>query len=181
MKTVQFVLLLLLSHVVQAQDNRFFQMRDGKLGISVYVNDSLHNIGCEKVRMMIDNETMNITIAVNPSTIVTHIDSLDTKIKQTRFDDVVFRGELGIKHLATKGKSPQHFNVEGKLTLNGVIRNIEMSATLSNFQQGPDIESMLYLHYDLRLSDFELEEKLPGFAEEVCIEVLQPLLMPTSK
>jgi polyisoprenoid-binding protein YceI len=156
-------------------------MRDGKLGISVYYSDTLRNFGCDKVRMMIDNESMEVTIAVNPSTIITQIDSLDEKLKQTRFDDVVFRGQLGIKQLSTKGKSPKDFVVEGKLSMHDVTRQIEMSATLSNYQQGPDIESMLYLHFDLLLSEYGFSDELPGFSDEVCIEILQPLLSPTSK
>lgn len=177
-----FISLLLILGCVwttNAQMGKTYQLRDGKVGISIYYADTLLNIGSKKLRVMVDNETMDITIMVHPSTFRTGIDSLDNKLKQGALDDIVFKGRLGLNQLWTIGKPTQHFNIPGKLLINGKEGSILMNGSIRDYREG-GVEMLLYMHYDLTLSDFELDETLPGFAATGCIEMLQGLLVPTS-
>ncbi|MCF8278107.1 MAG: hypothetical protein K9J17_15340 [Flavobacteriales bacterium] len=182
MKFLLTLVLILGGLNAQAQDKTTFQIRDGKVGISIYYQDTLLNIGSHKLRMMINNVNMEVVIAVSPNTFSTGIDSLDLKLREGSQNDVVFRGVLGLDQLWTKNKSTQHFDAEGELTLNGRTESVVLKGALSDFQVGPNLDCMMYLHYDITLSDFGLDETLPdGFAETGCMEILQPLSLPTSR
>lgn len=173
------LLLLCFFGSANAQSGKTFQLRDGKVGVSIYYLDTLLNIGSNELRVRVDNVTMDITIAVNPSTFKIGIDSLDEKLRQGFHSDVVFRGRLGLNQLWTKGKPVQHFDIPGTLIINGESKDILMNGSIRDYQEG-GVEMLLYVHYDLTLSDFNLEEKLLGFATTGCIEMLQGLLVPTS-
>jgi len=156
------------------------QMRDGKVGVSIYYLDTLLNIGSNKLRVMVDDVTMDVTIAVNPSTFASGIDSLDEKLSEGTSNDIVFRGRLGMDKLWVKGKPIQHFDIPGTLMMNGEAKEIRMNGSIRDYREG-GVEMLLYMHYDITLSDFNLDEQLPGFAKTGCIEMLQGLMVPTSK
>lgn len=176
---VSVVLLFCISGMAIAQSGKTFRLRDGKVGVSIYYLDTLLNIGSNELRIMVDDVTMDITISVNPRTFKTGIDSLDDKLNKGSSDDIIFRGRLGLNQLWAKGKSAQHFNIEGTLFINRESREILMNGSLRDHREG-GVEMLLYIHYDLALADFNLEEALPGFASTGCIEMLQGLMIPTS-
>jgi len=165
---------------MNAQDSRVYKTRDGKLGISIYYVDTLLAIGSNDLRLLIDNETRDILIAVNPNTLKTKVDSLDDMLTSGFYNDIVFKGQIGLNQVQTKGRSLQKFDVTGNLTINRHTKHIVMQGTLQHFEEGPGVESLLYLHYDINLVDFGLDKTLPGFANDGCVEILQGLLLPTS-
>jgi len=175
------VLLLLLIGSATAQEAKLHVVKDGRAGVSIYYRDTLLSIGSNKVRILLDDQTKEITIRMNPSSFRTGIDSLDVKLKNGIHQDVVFRGTIGLDRLFKRDKSDQNFEVEGELELNGVVREISMNGSLRESQQGMGITSMLYLHFDPELSQFGLDEALPHFAEFGCVEILQPLSLPENR
>ncbi len=182
---MRFIIALLVSFGMllnaYAQDSRTYTSRDGKLGISIYYVDTLLTVGSSKLKVTIDNETMDILIMVKPKTLKTGIDSLDRKLSEGIHRDIVFKGQINLNQIQTKGRPVQKFDVTGTLTINERTKNITMQGRLQHYEEGPGIESLLYLHYDIELTDFGLDEKLLGFANNGCIEMLQGLLIPTSK
>ncbi|MBI1287799.1 MAG: hypothetical protein GC178_09490 [Flavobacteriales bacterium] len=181
MRTLLLVLLTSVVFSAAAQNTEGYEIRDGRIGISVYVQDTLLDFGSNKLWLFIDYHSKRIKIKVDPTTFHCGVDSLDEKLENGNFRSVTFDGVLDIDRLSVQAKAPQHFEIEGDLELNGVTQQIIMMATLSDFRQGPNIECLLYIHYDMLLRDFYLDETLPNFGESACIEMLQTLKLPTER
>lgn len=181
MRTLLLVLLTSVVLSAGAQNTEGYEIRDGRIGISIYFQDTLIDLGSNKLWLFIDYHSKRIKIKVDPATFHCGIDTLDEKLENGNFRTVTFEGVLDIDRLSVQGKAPQHFEIEGDLELNEVTQPIIMKATLSDFRQGPNIECLLYVHYDLLLSDFYLDEVLPDFGESACIEMLQTLKLPTER
>lgn len=163
----------------QAQASKTFQIRDGKLGVSIYYEDTLLNIGSNKLKVLIDQNTMDITIIVDKSTLRTGIDSLDSKLQSGTTGDIRFNGRIGLPQLWVKGKPVQHFDIPGTLTVNDQTEEILIEGSIRDYREG-GVEMLLYMHYDLELAKFGLDKTLPGFASTGCIEMMQGVLVPSS-
>lgn len=166
---------LLIGNLAIAQNGMIRQVRMGKIGISIYYQDELITIGSNSVRLEIDDVTSEMTIRLDPATLKTGIDSLDRALRSRIYQDVIFRGVIGEQRLWEKGDRPSSFEVEGELTIEGVTSSVSLFGSMRKGQQGMGVDGILYLHFDPELKDYELDERLPGFAEFGCVEILQPL------
>lgn len=175
------MLLAMTTLSVNAQNTEGYEIRDGKLGISVNCNDTLLAFGSNKLRTFINYTTKKIELSVNPSTLHSGIDSLDLPLEEGNFFDVVFRGELKIDHIATQSKAPQHFEIEGDLELNGQTKSMILQASFRDFRQAPNVECLLEIHFNLALADFGLDERFPTFGDVADVEILQTLMIPTER
>ncbi|MFM1875111.1 MAG: hypothetical protein RL266_848 [Bacteroidota bacterium] len=175
MRLLVISLLLLFWSVANAQIAQMNQLRPGKIGISIYMDDTLINVGSTKLKVVINDQTKGIIIRLDPSTLRTGIDSLDVKLKALKWDEVVFEGEIDLDKLWQIDDVDQSFEVEGDLTVNDESQQVSMYGSLRESQQGMDVNGLLYLHFDPLLIDFGLDEVLPQFAEHACVEILQPV------
>lgn len=158
---------------VRAQEMHRIQY--GKIGISIFYNDTLINIGSNKLIVVINDQTGGIVIRLDPTTLRTGIDSLDLRLNKGNLQEVVFKGEVDLDKLWETKDTERYFEIEGELTINGETRVVSFHGNLRESQQGMDINGLLYLHFDPLLVDFGLEAVLPQFAEHGCVEILQPL------
>lgn len=160
------------------QANKIYRSRNGKVGIGIYYTDTLLNIGSDKLIVVLDYETTEIFMRLSPSDLITGIDSLDEDLQTLALPDVIFKGKLNVPFINTEQHVEEKFDIEGTLTINGVERQVMMSGTLEHMEQGPNLQSMLYIHYDLSLEEFGLKEQLPGFGDNACIEITEAILSP---
>lgn len=159
----------------QGQIAEMHQLTPGRIGISIYYNDTLINIGSNKLKIIIDEQTDEITIRLDPTTLHSGIDSLDRKLQHGIMPEVVFNGTIDLDKIWETGERSRTFEVEGELTLNDVTEVVSFHGAIREAQQGMGINGILYLHFDPELKDFGLDEKLPHFAEFACVEILQPI------
>ena len=175
MRWIFLLTLILFGSVAQAQMPEMHRIQHGKIGISIYYNDTLISVGSNKLVVLIDEQTRGIIIRLDPSTLTTGIDSLDAKLQKGYHEDVVFEGEIDLDNLWETEDAERSFEVEGDLTINGESQQVSLFGKLLESQQGMDINGLLYLHFDPLLIDFGLDELLPLFAEHACVEILQPI------
>ena len=157
------------------------QVRPGKIGISIYYMDTLLNIGSNKLNVYVNDQTEEIVIRLNPSSLRTGIDSLDQKLRDGFMNEVVFKGSFGLSKLWETGQLPRSFEMEGEMTIEGITSSISMNGSVQQSQQGMGINGLLYLHFDPELHAFGLDEKLPEFADFGCVEILQPISIANSR
>lgn len=158
------------------QNQKSFSGRDGRIGITAYIDGNELKLGSTQLRTIIDFETLQVTLKLDPSTLLSQVPEIDSKLSKLQMDEVIFRGKMDIPFINPNGEATQDFAIPGKLTVDGITLPVELKATLSHVNQAPAIRSVLYLHYDLPLADFELADKLPDFGEFGCIEILHPVI-----
>lgn len=163
------------------QNGTIRQVRMGKIGISIYYQDTLLTVGSNSVRLIIDDAETKMTIRLDPSTLKTGIDSLDKKLRSRIHQDVVFNGEIVTQEPWIGGDRPESFEIEGDLTIEGVTNQVNIFAKLRKGKQGMGVDGILYLHFDPELADFELDTMLSGFAEFGCVEILQPMVIESDR
>jgi hypothetical protein len=143
--------------------------------------DTLLSIGSNKLKIVIAEQSKEIVIRLEPSTLRTGIDSLDKKLQAGFMREVVFEGTIALDKIWETDERARSFEVEGDLTINEVKQPISMSGSIQESQQGMAINGLLYLHFDPELSAFGLNETLPEFAEFGCVEILQPISISNSR
>lgn len=164
-----------------AQAVEVYSGLDGTVGISIYYGDTLITIGSRDLITTLQYETADVRIQLDPQTLNSHIDSLDEKIRNVPYGNVVFEGALGVDYINTEDHGPQTFDAEGYLTINGITGLVLMNGSLEHWDSDLGIACMLYLHADIALEDFGLSEVLVDFAPIACIEIRQPLLQPQNR
>lgn len=157
------------------------EVRPGKIGISIYYKDTLLSIGSNKLKIVIDEQSNEIVIRLEPSTLKTGIDSLDRKLQAGFLPEAVYVGTIGLDKIWETGERARSFEVEGDLNINEVKQPITMFGSIQESQQGMGINGLLYLHFDPELSAFGLNETLPDFADFGCVEILQPISIANSR
>lgn len=180
-KTLLFVFCVMVMVAARAQNTEGYELRDGKVGVSIYHQDTLLNFGSNHLRTVVHHDSKKIELSVDPSTFHSGIDTLDLKLHEGEFDRVLYKGEMMIEHIAVQSKAPQHFEIQGELQLNGVTRPLILKATFRDFRQAPNVECLLEINFTLNLSDFGLNETLPDFGESGSVEILQGLILPTTR
>lgn len=166
---------------VSAQNTEGYEIRDGKLGISINCNDTLLTFGSNKLRTFINFTTKEIELSINPSTLRSGVDSLDLPLEEGNYYDVVFRGELMIDQITVQSKAPQQVEIHGELELNGQTRPMILQGIFRDFRQAPSVQCLLEVSFELSLTDFGLDERFPAFGKVASVEMLQTLLIPTER
>lgn len=174
-------LLFLMSGSSFAQVAEMNPLKPGRIGISIYFNDTLINIGSNKLKILINEQTDEIIIRLDPTTLHSGIDSLDRKMQSGLMQEVIFRGTIDLDKIWETNDRGRAFEVEGDLTLNDVTEIVSFHGTIRESQQGMDINGLLYLHFDPELAVFGLDEKLPHFADHACVEILQPIKISNNR
>lgn len=178
--TISILFLTFLGISGNCQDQDPIRTRYGALNINIYYQDTLLNLSSSKVLTVLNYETADIYIKLDPSTIASGYDSINDILINGFYDAVEFRGQLGVGYINPEEHFTQKFESNGDLTINGITQNVYMNGSLTHVDQGPDIACMLYLHLDFAIEDFELDELMEGFAPQACVEIIQPILATSS-
>lgn len=168
------------ANVVAQEVNKVYRTREGNLNATVYSDSGTVNFSSGKVISVIENQRAEITIRIKVSDLHADVDSMEKKLNNSFFNDIVFRGNLNIDFVNLEDHFDQTMQIDGELTIGEISQHIEFAGVLKYWPTGPDVQKMLYIHYDLDLKEFELQHYFPGSPEIACIEILQPVLMNIS-
>jgi hypothetical protein len=179
MKTIVTLLAVCFAFLASAQEPKIYRIREGKLMAVVYSDSGSINFGSNEIRFVIDNETSRLIMRLEPAKISCDSDSLDSELKMSLLPDVLFDGTISGSVANTKGHPEQEFEIDGKLTIGEIGQQVSMAAVLRNYPSGPEISSMLYIHFELDLVKYGLTGFLPAGATVGCVEILLPILEPS--
>lgn len=176
-----FSLLAFQCFVLKAQNTEGYEVRDGKIDISVNYHDSILNFDSRNLKVFIDNNTMRINISLSPSSLSCGVDSIDMQLQQSELEDLVFVGKIGLQRFWIQNKAPQHFEIEGKLTINGISKDIALQGSLFDYRQGPKMEALMSIQFELNVDDFDLRSKLNLSTPLIAIDIVQTIVIPADR
>lgn len=181
MKTFLIAFFGLAVFTANAQNTEGYEIRDGKLGVSINYYDTLLTFGSNKLRTFINFKTKEIELSVNPSTLRCGVDSLDMLVEGGEFSDIVFRGEVKVDYITVQSKAPQKVEIHGDLEVNDQTRPMILQGIFRDFRQAPNVQCLLEVSFKLNLADFGLDEQFEGFGNVASVEMLQTLLVPSER
>lgn len=178
MKSTLFIFVIIIAMPCIGQElHKVYRLRTGDLSATVNSQKEIIEFGTKQVISVIDNETGEITVRIKPDEISSTVDSIHDKLKASLYPEILFEGNLNVDYLNIKGHVDQVMEIDGNLTIGDVTEYVQMQGILKHWPSGPDIQCMLYIHFDLELQQFGLDKLLPEAAGDIaCIEILQPIL-----
>lgn len=170
------LLLYLFSFHSYGQLDKAYPSRAGRIGVTVYIDGKELKLGSSELMTILDFETMQVTLKLDPNTLQSHVPEIDKKLHEEIMREVVFRGKIAMAFINPRRNAVDDFMIPGTLSLNGFELPVEMQGSLQYMDQAPAMKSMLYIHYDLPLADFGLDKTLADFGDFGCIEVVQTII-----
>jgi hypothetical protein len=167
------ILFLLWSFSAKAQQR--YQTREGNIEVIGSYRDSIIIANSNRLFVLINYETAEIGLTLNPVTLRTTTDSLNMKLINSNTGQVILKGQLNIPYVETLQHPDHKLNFEAELHLNGMVKTIYVNGLLKHIASNETISCLLTLNFKLRLSDFGID--LPkGWNNEIAIQIFQAVL-----
>lgn len=131
------LLLFIIYGKVFSQQQQVYRTIKGNISISVPYNDSSLIAVSNQLIVMLDYETAKITFRVKYETLRTGIDSIDTKLKTLKGEELIFIGMLNI-FINTQEHPPQKFDFTGLMNTTNASLAKEGKGTLTHISSRAD-------------------------------------------
>jgi hypothetical protein len=166
-------IVLLLCSSVKAQQK--YQTREGIIQVIGSYGDSIVIASSDHLFVLIDYETAEIGVSINPATLRTATDSLNVILTNSSLKPVILKGKLNIPYVNTLQHPDQKLNFTAELRMNKIVKTIYVDGLLKHIAGNETLSSLLTLNFKLRLSDFGIV--LPeGWSDEITIQIYQAML-----
>ncbi len=178
MKTITIIwlaifLLLLGSFSTTAQQT--YQTREGIIEVIGSYQDSIVIASSDYLTVLLDYQTADITITLDPKTLHSTIDSFDLIPPNSALNPVTLKGKLNIPFVNTLQNPYQKLNFTAALQMNKIVNTIYANGLLQHIAGSDNFSSLLTLNFKFRLSDFRI--LLPeGWSDEITIQIIQAML-----
>lgn len=170
---VTVIVLLLCSFSTKAQQR--YQTREGVIEVIGSYNDSIVIASSDHLFVLLNYETADIGLTLNPSTLHTTTDSLNVILTNSSLKPIVLKGRLNIPYVNTLEHPDQKLNFTSELHMNKIVKTIYVNGVLKLIAGSETFSSLLTINFKLRLSDFGIV--LPeGWSDEVTIQIIQAML-----
>lgn len=170
---IGIIVLLLWSFSAKAQQR--YQTREGIIEVVGSYRDSIVIANSNRLFVLINYETAEIGLTLNPSTLRTTTDSLSAKLINSSMGELVLKGKLNIPYVKTLEHPDQKLNFEAELLFNGKVKTAYVNGVLKHVAGNETINCLLTLNFKLRLSDFGID--LPeGWNNEITVQIFQAVL-----
>jgi hypothetical protein len=167
------ILILLWSLSGKAQ--QIYQTREGSSVVTALYKNNKVIAQSNQLLALINYETAEIELILNPSSLQTTTDSLNVKLLNSTIGTGILKGKLNIPYVSTL-KHPDHkLNFEAVVHLNGITKQIYVTGDLKHIASNGAISCLLTLSVQLELDDFGVN--LPeGWGNEITIQITQTVL-----
>lgn len=154
---------------------QIYQTKEGSIGVIGTYNDARVIANSNHLFALINYETAEIELSLNPVVLRTTADSLNLKLLNSSIGLAVLKGKLNIPYVNTLNHPDHKLNFEAELHLNGVVKSMYVTGELKHIASNGTISCLLTLNFKLGLSDFEIV--LPeGWNNEITIQIAQAVL-----
>lgn len=171
------VLAFLMSHQGKAQ--QIYQTKEGSIGVIGLYKDTMTSASSRQLFALINYETAEIELTLNPVTLRTTTDSLNVKLINSSVGLIMLKGKLNIPYVNTLSHPDHKLNFEAELHLNGIVKLMYVTGELKHIANNGIISCLLTLNFKLGLSDFKIV--LPqGWNNEITIQIAQAVLKKPS-
>jgi hypothetical protein len=172
------IVLLLWSFSARAQQR--YRTREGSIEVIGSYRDSIIIANSNRLFVLINYETAEIELTLNPATLRNTTDSLNVKLINSSIKPVIMKGQLNIPYVETLQHPDHKLNFEAELHLNGKSKRIYVNGLLIHIASNETISCLLTLNFKFRLSDFGID--LPeGWNNEITIQIFQAVLKKSSQ
>ena len=179
MNRISLVLVFLISTLSSiGQVDRVYRVNNGKVGVGLQYQDTTYLIGSNELKFVMDYETGDVFIRIDPSTFKSGTDSVDALVYREVETEIVFKGNTGLRNLSIKDQAPIEVNINGVLSINDVERDVTLYGEIFPFMEGVSPEGIFYLYCDARLAELHLPYYFDGFPEFGCVEMIIKLNTP---
>jgi hypothetical protein len=170
---VAVIVLLLCSFSIRAQHR--YQTREGMMEVFGSYRDSIVIATSDHLFVLINYQTAEIGLSIDPATLRTETDSLNVILINLPLMPVIMEGKLNISYVNTLQNRDQELNFRALLHMNKTVNTIYASGVLKHGTGTETFSSMLTLNFKLRLSDFGIVVP-EGWSDEITIRIYQALL-----
>jgi hypothetical protein len=154
---------------------QIYQTKEGSIGVIGLYRDTKIIANSNQLFALINYETAEIELTLNPATLRTTTDSLNLKLINSSIGPVILKGKLNIPYVNTLDHPTHKLNFEAELHLNGVVKAMYINGELKHIASNGAISCLLTLNFKLGLNDFGII--LPeGWNNEVTIQISQAVL-----
>jgi hypothetical protein len=165
--------LLLCSFSIKAQQR--YQTREGSIAVFGSYKDSIVIASSDNLFVLINYDTAEISLSINPATLRTATDSLNVFLINSSLKPLLLQGKLNIPYVNRLEHPDQSLNFQAELQMNKTVRIIYVNGELKHIGGNETLSSLLSLNFKLQLSDFGII--LPeSWSDEITIQIYQALL-----
>lgn len=158
-----------------AKAQQIYQTREGSIGVIGVYRDAKIIANSNQLVALINYETAEIELTLNPVTLHTATDSLNLKLLHSSIGPVLLKGKLNIPYIKTLSHPDYKLNFEAELQLNGIVKSMYVTGVLKHIYSNGIISCLLTLSLEVGLSDFGI--KLPeGWSNEIAVQIIQTVL-----
>jgi hypothetical protein len=180
LKTVWIGTILLLLWSFSAKAQQRYQTKEGSIEVIGSYRDSLIIANSNHLFVLINYETAEIGLTLNPATLRTTTDSLNVKLINSSIKPIILKGKLNIPYVQTLEHPDHKLNFEAELYLNGIVKTVYINGLLKHIASNETISCLLTLNFKFRLSDFGID--LPeGWSNEITIQIFQTVLKKSNR
>ena len=172
-RSIVVILLCCISVLTIAQED-IKALRSGHVKMSVYFGDTLLNIVNNQVSVVTNFETNEIYININHQAFLSGIDSLDRYIMKNLFEPIKYNGLMHLEFYSLEKNRVEKFTMLGDLIIGNTTLYQEANGVLVSEKSGYNTDGRIYIHFDLKVSEFNLPEELLPLGENICVEISQP-------
>ncbi|UQD55144.1 hypothetical protein [Flavobacterium sp. K5-23] len=167
------IVVLLWNFSTKAQQR--YQTREGIIAVIGSYRDSIVIASNDHLFVLLNYETADITLTLNPATLRTTTDSLNVILTNLSLMPVILKGKLNIPFVNTLEHPDQKLNFTAELHMNKIIKTIYANGQLKHIAGNETFSNLLTLNFKLLLSDFGIF--LPeGWSDEITIQINQAML-----
>jgi hypothetical protein len=167
------IVLLLCSFSIKAQ--QIYQTREGIIEIIGSHRDSIIIASSNHLFVLINYETAEIELSLNPATLRTATDSLNATLLNSFLKPAILTGKLNIPYVNTLDNPDQKLNFRAELHMNKITKTIYANGALKRIAGNETFASLLTLNFKLQLTDFGI--LFPeGWSDEITVQIYQAML-----
>lgn len=171
------IIALMLVLTLPGKAQQIYQTKEGSIGVISLYRDAKLIANSNQLFALINYETAEIQLTLNPATLRTTIDSLNVKLINSSIGigPVILKGKLNIPYVNTLSHPDHKLNFEAELHLKEIVKLMYITGELKHIASNGTISCLLTLNFKLGLSDFEIA--LPeGLNNEITIQIAQAVL-----
>jgi hypothetical protein len=174
-KTLLLTTALILFWDALATAQEMFQTKEGNIEIIGSYNNNKIKANSKFLYAVINYNTAEIELTLNPTTLLTTIDSFNTQLAKSVIEPVTLKGHLNIPFVNTLSHPDYEINFEADLNLNGVEKKIFVTGQLQHIASYGVITCQLTLKFKLSPTDYNID--LPkGWNNEINVQIFQAVL-----
>lgn len=182
---LHLMLFLFIACIAQAQE--IFKTKDGDVIVNSAYNNEKFSGESQHLFAVINYETTEILLSLDPTTLRTKPDSFNVCFKSQDADKLnqciqsadipisTLKGKLNVPNIITSQNPDYNLNFEAEFQLNDITRLLYVTGTLKNLKSEGMYCCLLTLDFHFRLRDFNITPP-ENFSEIASVQIRQVVL-----